>query len=584
MVCSVCGKSGHNKTTCGRSKGTKKISPGRLKKTSPISKKTVKAWKDIPSVTSQEAEIKVKNLKNNRVEQYEIANRCVESLTSELDDGTIGKNCCVKAEEKTGKRLIMEFIHLITIINHFCGVLPSKSPPKSVYVTALNRKDTKEQFREQQDDFGILSIVATCIGDLLGEIIKLLQDRSHDGVIYIHLDECDYGTGDSQSLSKLWNSEELNLPKNKNRIKYVTYSATPEELEYSTTGKSLLWDHHTFTPTKYYIGAQWYLDNDLVFLPDVFFNGVSDFSEQGIKLIKEVNENCSSSKDISEKMRNVIVVRDTGKGHLNLIRINKEILEEKYSCEIYVFDQSNGFDWGDQKQWAPLGRTEKLDEDENHLGYNFKTTVIFISQICTRSTELCPLGHKKIAIWHDSRMLEDKKAYNTISQAIGRVKHYTQPGKNPNRIKLYCDIKVLKRTVGLLDDDEDIKLSARVLTNKEKQTNVEFTGKYTDGYVDVSSVPEWEWQHGDPSSDLLRIPGKWEQYPDGKYGKKNLQPQLWNSSNHGGCGGDAGKQGVLQYKDSNSDSWMYRTALYKTSRKKGNLVTTFETKKSSMYS
>ena len=132
MVCSVCGQSGHNKTTCGRSVRNKKESPVRMEKKSPISKKAVKVWKDIPSVTSQEAETKLKKLKNNRVEQYKIANRCVESLTSELDDGTIGKNCCVKAEEKTGKRIIMEFIHLITIINHFCGVLPSKSPPSAI--------------------------------------------------------------------------------------------------------------------------------------------------------------------------------------------------------------------------------------------------------------------------------------------------------------------------------------------------------------------------------------------------------------------------------------------------------------------
>ena len=594
MACSLCGETGHNKATCVRRNKTtcgkkasgkmKKTSSGKVKKKSPMAKKRRKAsFEGIPSVTEEDALEKVEELKKERPEQYEIANRCVESLTSELDDGTVGKNCSVKAEEKTGKRVIMEFIHLITIINHFCGVLTSKSPPKSVYVTALNRKDTKDQFREQQDDFGILSIVATCAAELIGEIIKLLRDPSHDGVIYIHLDECDYGTGDGQSLSKLWNAEELNLPKNKNRIKYVTYSATPEELEYSRTGKSNLWDIHTFIPSKDYIGAQWYLDNDLVFKPEVFFDGVSDFSKQGIKLIKEVNENCSSRKDLSQRMRNVIVVRDTGKGHLNLIRQAQSSLEGKYSCEIHIFDQSNGFDWGEAIPWAKLGRTERLDENLMNDGYNFKATVIFISQICTRSTELCPLGHRKIAIWHDARMLDDKKAYNTISQAIGRVKHYTQPGQQTNRIKLYCDIKVLKKTVGLLEDNEGIKVSARIQTNTEKQTTVEFTGKYEDGYGDASSVPDTEWSTGDPRSDHLNTRGKWKLYPDGKYGKKDLQPQMWNSSNHGGCGGNAGKQGVIQYENSGSDRWMYRRALYKTSSKKDELVTTFETKKTSMY-
>lgn len=579
MVCSVCGQSGHNKTTCGRSGKTKKKSPVRVKKTSPTTKKREKvSFENVPSMTSQEAETKLKSLREGREEQYKIANKCVESLTSELDDGTVGKNCSVKAEEKTGKRVIMEFIHLITIINHFCGVLTSKSSPKSVYVTALNRKDTKDQFREQQDDFGILSIVATCVAELIGDIIKLLCDPSHDGVIYIHLDECDFGSGDGQSLSKLWKAEELNLPKNKSRIKYITYSATPEELEYSTTGKSLLWDHHTFTPTKDYIGAQWYLDNDLVFRPEVFFNGVSEFSKQGIKLIKEVNENCSSpSKDMSERMRNVIVVRDTGKGHLNLIRINKENLEEKYSCNIYVFDQSNGFDWGDKKQWATLGRSEILDEDEIHVGYKWKTTVIFISQICTRSTELCPLGHRKIAIWHDSRMLEDKKAYNTISQAIGRVKHYTQHGKKPNRIKLYCDIKVLKRTVGLLDDDEDIKLSARVLTNKGKKKKVKF-----DSYEDKGEVV---WSDGDPNEVLRDQPGlpKFWKHENGKYhiGEKGYPRLLndrppWNDW--------IGRQSCLEYESKESDWWSFRKAIYVKDTNPEDRTVDFKTKKTSMYS
>jgi len=573
MGCSVCGEAGHNKRTCS--------SPVAVKKASPEAKRGKASFEGIVSVTNHEAEEKLAVIKATRWEQYEIANKCVVSLCYDDGGGIVGKNCSVKAEEKTGKRVIMEAIHLITIINHGFPILTSKSPPRSVYVTALNRKDTKDQFREQRDDFGILSIVATCAGELIGEIIKLLRDPSHDGVIYIHLDECDYGTGCDQSLSKLWFADELNLPINKNRIKYVTYSATPEELEYSKTGKSGLWDIHTFTPSQDYIGAQWYLDNDLVFNPKVFFDGVSDFSKQGIKLIKGVNDNCASIRDISQRMRNVIVVRDTGKGHLNLIRQAREKLEEKYSCEIHIFDQNNGFDWGEEFAWAELGRKEKFDENLMITGYNFKAIVIFISQICTRSTELCTLGHRKIAIWHDTRMLDDKNAYNTISQAIGRVKHYTQPGKQPNRIKLYCDIKVLKRTIGLLEDNEGIKMSARIQT--EKQTSVEFTGGYQDGYGDASSVPDTEWQNGDPRSDLLSIPGRWRPYPCGKYGKRKLPPQIWNSSNHGGCGGNGMAQGVLQYKDADSDSWMYRIALYKKSYKKDELLTTFETKKTSMY-
>ena len=125
---------------------------------------------------------------------------------------------------------------------------------------------------------------------------------------------------------------------------YCCSPILPEISEYSKTGKSLLWDSHTFIPSKDYIGAQWYLDNSLVFKPVFFFDGCSDFSKQGIELIKEVNDNCSSMNDYLKRMRNVIVVRDTGKGHLNLIRQAQDKLEEKYSCDIHIFDQKiNGF-------------------------------------------------------------------------------------------------------------------------------------------------------------------------------------------------------------------------------------------------
>lgn len=592
MVCSNCGQSGHNKRTCPSLTGKmekKKVTKGvNVKKVSPI-KKGTKCFEDLKTVTSQQAEEKLTEIINTRPEQYKMAEDCIKSLTTTLDDGMVGKNCSIKAEEKTGKRVIMEAIHLITIINHGCSVLASKTPPRSVYVTALNRKDTKDQFREQEDEFGILSIVATRTGDLVGEIIKLLKDNSHDGVIYIHLDECDYGTGREQSLSKLWFAEELNLPKHKNRIKYITYSATPEELDFSSTMKNDLWDCHIFKPSENYKGAEWYLDNELVFKPEVFFDGKSDFTEQGVELIKQVNDKCTSSeKPDEERMRNVIVVRDTGKNNLNLIREVKENLETKYSCEIHIFDQSNGFYWGEKEAWGGLGMTEKLDENLLHKGYSFKTTVIFISGICTRSTELCPLGHKKIAIWHDSRMLDDKKAYNTISQAIGRVKHYTQPGQKPNLIKLYCDENVLKMTIGLLEDKEGIKMGARIQTlNKKLKDMITFKG-YDDEWngMEASNVDDWEWNTGDPSAQA-EVRGDWIRYGE-RYGKVGLEPQLWNSKDHGGYGGTKGgegRRGVIQYESETSDRWIYRMAIYE--RKDENSIEdmmAFETKETSMYS
>ena len=454
------------------------------------------------SISAEEAQAKLAEV---RGEQYAIANKCVQSLNRD-------KNCSIKAEEKTGKRMIMEAIHLIMLVNHGCKVLPEKSPPRSVYVTALNRRDTKEQFREQEDEFGILSIVATKHASLVAGIVEILNDDANDGLIYIHLDECDFGSGADQSLSKLYSAGELNLPAHIGRIKYVTYSATPEELEFSDTIRG--WDQHVFVPSKDYIGARWYLENDLVFEPESFFDGTSDISEHGRSRIEEVRDSCQACNPEEQRLRNVIVVRDTGKGNIHRVREMKDSLEKDLLCEIHVFDQSIAFQWGDPTSWKVLGRREQLDGNENHVRYDYVPTLIFISQICTRSTEICPLGHRKIAVWHDARKLEDKAAYNTVSQAIGRVKHYSQEGHPVNRIKLYCDKDVLKKTVGDKMDTKVLVLSQRIATKSVK--NIHKFMCYDDDYPeDVTLVPDPEWQQEQEElpegghSTWTQIDGRW---------------------------------------------------------------------------
>ena len=510
MVCGICKQPGHNRTTCtqrrdfGGAPTPPRKSGGTARGVGPAPRGG--GFREMKSISTEEAQAKLAEV---RGEQYAIANKCVQSLNRD-------KNCSIKAEEKTGKRMIMEAIHLIMLVNHGCKVLPEKSPPRSVYVTALNRRDTKEQFREQEDEFGILSIVATKHASLVAGIVEILNDDANDGLIYIHLDECDYGTGADQSLSKLYSAGELNLPAHIGRIKYVTYSATPEELEFSDTIRG--WDQHVFEPSKDYIGARWYLDNDLVFHPETFFEGSSDFSHQGTKLIEEVRETCGDGQAEELRLRNVIVVRDTVKGNLGKIREMKAYLQDKCGCEIHIFDQNTSFAWGDPLSWASLGKTERLDDNMTNIGNDYIPVLIFISQICTRSTEICPLGHRKIAVWHDARKLEDKKAYNTISQAIGRVKHYSQEGHPVNRIKLYCDKDVLKKTVGDKIDTKVLVLSQRIATTSVKRIHA-FKG-YGDGFPeDVASVPDAEWQQEQeekPACAHSQIDGRWCLYDQTK--------------------------------------------------------------------
>ena len=111
------------------------------------------------------------------------------------------KNVSVKAEEKSGKRQIMECIHCLLELDS------NEFRPVSVYVTALNRKDTKVQF-VAQETYGTTSLVATRWNDLLGSIVTLLDDTENTK-IYIHLDEDDYGTGDKQTMSKIFGHKQI---------------------------------------------------------------------------------------------------------------------------------------------------------------------------------------------------------------------------------------------------------------------------------------------------------------------------------------------------------------------------------------
>jgi hypothetical protein len=554
--CSICKQGGHNKRTC----------PLQNLVTAAIAVAThvgVAQPNQVPQMnlnlaqlTNEELEAKKSYFQLIRKEQWEIADNCVHDLMN-------GKNISIKAEEKSGKRGIMECIHVILMLSYLeDSPFFSNDEPKSIYVTALNRKDTKVQ-HDEQEKFGITSCIlrnATKSNELLVKIVEIMTDESNNSMVYIHLDECDYGTGDTQSLSKLYNHPSISLWKH--RIKFITYSATPEELEKSDKVEVPDWAFHTFVPADTYFGARKYLDNDLIYTPEEFFDGAR-ITAHGKGIIGEVKGNCLNESNPEKiKSRNIIVVR-TAPGQLNVINNLKVQLEEDNGCEIQIYDQKNGFEWGGLNSWAKLGKEEYINPDNGIISFEHtgKPVVIFICQTCTRSTEIHKLGHKRIYAWHDNRSLSDNKCYNTLSQAIGRVKHYTDGVENT--IKLYCDINVIKTTLGMPTpglDEKDKKFGQRI-------TNVKISNshEWLDDYGDVDSVPEHIWKEDVPTNDghekriggiaerttLIGKNGKWHH-------KNNLVPRIFvfDSTNTGILG--HGHRYVCVYKSTDSTEYIVR--------------------------
>jgi hypothetical protein len=513
---------------------------------------------NLGQLTKDELEAKKLTFQTTRQEQWTFAEECVESLMND-------KNVSIKAEEKSGKRGIMECIHVIlglkfVIDSPFLG----NDPPKSIYVTALNRKDTKVQLIEQEG-FGITSCIlnnATKSSELLGKIVEIMDDASNDSMVYIHLDECDYGTGDKQSLSTLYNHRSLS--QYKERIKFITYSATPEELEKSDKIEVPDWVFYRFVPSATYFGAQKSLDNGLIYNPEEFFDG-TNITTHGKGIIDDVKNNClNESNTIEIKQRNIIVVRAT---KLKQVYDIKDKLEEDNGCDIHIYDQKNEFEWGSKSAWARLGK-ETFDDEYGNIDNTktkYKPVVIFICGTCTRSTEINTLGHKRIYAWHDARLMSKKKCYNTLSQAIGRVKHYTNGIENT--IKLYCDINIIYTTLGMPTPGlatKDIKLAQRVVAIKNQKKQ-----EYYDDYEDVDSVPEEDWEEEiaidgnqkiiGSGTTLIGINGKWH-HQNGS----NPRTLSFNESN-GNV--DSGIRWVLQYQSVDSNKYIIRS--YKTIENKG---------------
>ena len=553
MPCSICRVVGHNILTCSMNNGIQRV-PKKKKEKQKVNLKK-------PPLTQGKYSEMLQKMKETRKNQYDLANECVQSLIN-------GKNVSIIAEEKSGKRIIMECIHLIQNINHTCGV---ETQPRSVYITALNRKDTKPQF-EEQESFGITSIVATKSNELLGEIVKIMNEPD-DSKVYIHLDECDYGTGNTQSLSKLYLSPELET--HRDRIKFITYSATPQEVILSEKIDEPQWAFHEFIPHESYFGAHKYIEQGLVFEPHTFFNG-AEFTNHGSKIANDIYKLCEGGSN----KRNIIVVRDTKPKNLGLIKRKKLELEEKYKCEIYVYDQHEPFEWGNPQEWAKMGRGEIKDDNEEIIGYFHKPVIVFISQICTRSTEICPLGHRRLYAWHDARLLSDKKAFNTLSQAIGRVKHYSQTGHPENNIKLYCDIDILNYTLGKelkKTEKKDMVVALRVGKTIIKDKKNIFNG-FDDNYENIFDVPPSEWMTCKPSgrATYYSVDGKWCHYDKKVRYFNDLPPGSTNHEQY---------KNVLQYESSISNRYIIRKAKFvENPDYTGENKVDFKTNKNSMYS
>ena len=342
-------------------------------------------------------------------ERRGITTAFVKTIIAAADDGST--HIVINAPVKSGKKDIVEILRQLT-------------NETVEYCTSLNRKDVKRQKLELNK----YNIPVHIIDNDVHCREAITEIKTHTGTIYLCIDECDYGSGDSQKMAGLF-KEFLNTP----TVIKIYFSATSFETEASSLSDRPDYIYLKFTPPPEYHGAEYFLDEDLVIDDvDTFF---------------DVDEN----DDIQLTEHGVIVIRESIKDdrHIGVVRVNNKIPMKDFKKEPIKEAIQNqlkaampeGLDWLVKNIDAELSHDW---EDEivclGHTGMLGRKNILFIiKQTCTRGTDLKG-WHHRLAFWHDARSHNGCSRPNTLIQAFLRPAHYGPP----QAIRMYVDKLVME--------------------------------------------------------------------------------------------------------------------------------------------
>jgi len=323
----------------------------------------------------------------------------------------------IKAQVKSGKKDIVE-----------CIAQLGAPQTKVFYVTALDRKDVKKQ-KEELASYGVETFLVNSDAAVRQVISAINAQKARHFRIILCLDECDYGSGETQKLSGMF-SEILN----DEDVTKIYFSATAHETEVSDLHDRPDFRILTFTPPPNYFGAEWFLDEGLVHDADTFFAEDEDgdivLTEHAKLVILEsmIDDRHIGVVRINNDFRMKDFKKRTTKN--DLVRQLREALPEGKPWEIIPVDATDSHDWEDRK-------TRNMYVNDSEVNYLF-----ILKQTCTRGTDLKG-WHHKLAFWHDARSHNGTSRPNTLIQAFFRPSHYSSSyGGEPQRIRLYVDYVV----------------------------------------------------------------------------------------------------------------------------------------------
>jgi len=377
-----------------------------------------------------------------------IAQFCRENIIRYLDDDEhyfIG----IKAPVKSGKREICEYLAVRDCLYQH---------RKHIFITAWYRiADEEQRIELKKHNMSVYAIKNNKDVETVLTYIRTLNSQNKK--IVIHFDEADHGTGSKQNINKIWRETRRQL----NKIKYILYSATIEEAQFSDDTVSSIDDEDDdieteitetgiiikYTPPEGYCGPQKFLEENLVYDADPFFVKVADqfqLSAQGKQIIADFRENL-----ITTPTKNFILLRLChGDGSGNTIQ-SKAIYQ--FLQNINIFSELSGIDiiadCKDTKRIPVSSRVmkTKVEYSNRYWWDRFRNpTIIVYDQTCSRSTELA--AHDKIFATHDYRLVH---TFTIISQAQERTNHYSQKYGEFQRIRVYGHKKTFELSAGQIE-------------------------------------------------------------------------------------------------------------------------------------
>lgn len=420
-------------------------------------------------------------------------------LTTFLNDRVVplldARECrriLIRAPVKCGKREMAEYL---AIRDHQAG----PAARVHAFISAWHR--TADEMQRDELRHHNLRVFPVTSDKNANECLKWVRENVGSGKeVVLHLDECDYGSGEHQSLSIVYRAI-----REDERIFTILYSATPQEVLFSGEVEE---DEHQemiqeimqgerveYTPPPGYCGPARFLDVGLIFEAEPFFypgssRGTICLSAQGAKIVSDLKAEIARGS-----ARNIIVLRlsysELTRGQGKAKKDNKAIYQflhgissvpELADCSI-LMDKGEkaeigrgaladniilrNINWSKKQEWMLLGRDRPI--------------IVVIDQTSSRSTEwVC---HDRIFATHDYR---NKVTYSIVSQAQERVNHYEQRYGGFQPIRVYGHRKTFLLSAGRIDYNEYMKVDWEI--RKVDQRRMERDGLGTEPLYEVRST------------------------------------------------------------------------------------------------